>query len=164
MDVCCECCVLSGRGLCDQLIIRPEESYRLWCVVVCDLETSRMRRPWPALGRSATEKNYYYYFKYFFVPWFPKISTLQFRLFSGNLFIISMRFTKTWHAVSQSNVPIPVTVSDKDFSFSFHHRYLDWTLPFTGLILCWRDSQGDSESPDVCTEIPVATELSSAPA
>jgi len=45
--------VLSGRGLCDELITRPEESYRLWCVVVCDLETSRMRRPWPALGRSA---------------------------------------------------------------------------------------------------------------
>ena len=37
--VCCECCVLSGRGLCDELITRPEESYRLWCVVVCDQET-----------------------------------------------------------------------------------------------------------------------------
>jgi len=34
------CCVLSGRGLCDGLITRPEESYRLWRVVVCDLETS----------------------------------------------------------------------------------------------------------------------------
>jgi len=54
--VCCECCVLSGRGLCDKLITRPGESYRLWWVVVCDLETSRMRRPWPALGRSATAK------------------------------------------------------------------------------------------------------------
>jgi len=32
--------VLSGRGLCDELITRPEESYRLWCVIVCDLETS----------------------------------------------------------------------------------------------------------------------------
>jgi hypothetical protein len=30
--------VLSGRGLCDELITRPEESHRLWCVVVCDLE------------------------------------------------------------------------------------------------------------------------------
>jgi hypothetical protein len=40
MSVCCECCVLSGRGLCDELITRPEESYRVWCVVVCDLETS----------------------------------------------------------------------------------------------------------------------------
>ena len=52
----CDCCVLSGRGLCDELITRPEESYRLWCVVVCDLETSRMRRPWPALGRSTIRK------------------------------------------------------------------------------------------------------------
>ena len=30
MDVCCECCVLSGRGLCDELITRLEDSYRLW--------------------------------------------------------------------------------------------------------------------------------------
>jgi hypothetical protein len=43
MDVCCECRVLSGRGLCDELITRPEKTYRMWCVVVCDLETSRMR-------------------------------------------------------------------------------------------------------------------------
>ena len=56
MFVCCECRVLSGTGLCDELITRPEESYRLWCVVVYDLETSRMRRPWPALGRSVTKK------------------------------------------------------------------------------------------------------------
>jgi hypothetical protein len=55
MFVCCECCVLSGRGLCDELITHPEESYRMWCVVVCDLENSRMRRPWPALGRSTTK-------------------------------------------------------------------------------------------------------------
>ena len=34
--------MFSGRGLCDDLITRPEESYRLWCVVVCDLETSRI--------------------------------------------------------------------------------------------------------------------------
>jgi len=38
--------VLSGRGLCDKLITRPEESYRLCCVVVCDLETSRMGAPY----------------------------------------------------------------------------------------------------------------------
>jgi hypothetical protein len=49
MFVCYECCVLSGKGLCDELITRPEESYRLWCV-----ETSRMRRSWPTLGRSTT--------------------------------------------------------------------------------------------------------------
>jgi hypothetical protein len=27
MSVCCECCVLSGRVLCDGLITRPEESW-----------------------------------------------------------------------------------------------------------------------------------------
>ena len=37
MSVSCECCVLSGRGLCDQPITRPEESYRLWSVFMCDL-------------------------------------------------------------------------------------------------------------------------------
>jgi len=50
MSVCCECCVLSGRGLCDGLITRPEESYWLWCVVLCDLETVWMWRPWPTGG------------------------------------------------------------------------------------------------------------------
>ena len=34
------------RGLCDELITRPEESYRLCCVVVCDLETSRIGAPY----------------------------------------------------------------------------------------------------------------------
>jgi hypothetical protein len=41
MFVGCECCVLSGRGLCDGLITRPDESYLLWRVVVCDQETSK---------------------------------------------------------------------------------------------------------------------------
>ena len=50
MFVCCEYCVLSGRGLCDRLITRPEEFYRLWRVIVCDLETSKMRRLKPATG------------------------------------------------------------------------------------------------------------------
>jgi hypothetical protein len=39
--------VLSSRGLCDGLITSPEESYRMWCVVVCDLEISWIRRSWP---------------------------------------------------------------------------------------------------------------------
>jgi hypothetical protein len=51
-----ECCVLSGRGLCDELITRPEESYRTCCVVVCDRGTSKTRRPWLAIGRNATKK------------------------------------------------------------------------------------------------------------
>ena len=58
MFICCECCVFSGSGLCDELITRPEESYRLWCVVVCDLETWWMRRPWPTGGCHAANRKY----------------------------------------------------------------------------------------------------------
>ena len=57
MFVCCECFVLSGRGLCDELITRPEEFYRLWCFVVYDLETSRMRKPRPTEGCHVKNKN-----------------------------------------------------------------------------------------------------------
>jgi hypothetical protein len=34
MVVSCECCVFSRTGLCVALITRPEESYRLWCVLL----------------------------------------------------------------------------------------------------------------------------------
>jgi hypothetical protein len=44
MFVCCECCMMSGRGLCDGLMNRPEESYRMWRVVVCNQETSKPKR------------------------------------------------------------------------------------------------------------------------
>jgi hypothetical protein len=40
MCVSCECCVLSGRGLCDGQITHLEESE-------CDLETSTVRTLWP---------------------------------------------------------------------------------------------------------------------
>jgi hypothetical protein len=50
---CCECCVLSS--LCDELISRLEGCYRLWCVVACDLQTSKMRRLRYSLGRSDIE-------------------------------------------------------------------------------------------------------------
>jgi len=48
MFVCCECCVLSGRGVCDGLITRPEESYRLWRVVVRNLKLEEAKAHyWP---------------------------------------------------------------------------------------------------------------------
>jgi hypothetical protein len=50
MFVCCECCVLSVRGLCDGLITLPEDSNRLWLVVVYDQETLKTRRLKPATG------------------------------------------------------------------------------------------------------------------
>ena len=55
MSLCCECCVLSGRGLCDGLIPHPEESYRLWCFRY-NREDSIMRRPWPTRGCWTTKK------------------------------------------------------------------------------------------------------------
>jgi len=67
MSVCCECCVLSRRDLCDELITRPEETYRLCCVVVSDLETSRTKRAWPPLGRSATKKFEWQEMVYYFI-------------------------------------------------------------------------------------------------
>jgi hypothetical protein len=51
-------CVLSGRGLCDGLITRPEESYRLWCVVVCDIEIRVWGGPGP-LGAVMPNKNHF---------------------------------------------------------------------------------------------------------
>ena len=35
-----------GRTPLDELITHPEESYRLCCVVVCDLETPRIGAPY----------------------------------------------------------------------------------------------------------------------
>jgi len=58
--------VLSGRGLCDGLITRPEESNWMWCVVLYDLQTSCMRRPWSTVGcraRNQQTKNEKLHFK-----------------------------------------------------------------------------------------------------
>jgi len=54
MFVCCECCALSGRGLCDELITGPKEPCRLWCVVVCDLENLKIEE---AMGRVGTQRH-----------------------------------------------------------------------------------------------------------
>jgi hypothetical protein len=58
MSLSCERCVLSGRDICDGPITRPEESYLTWCVSECDLDTSTVRRPWPARGCRAMKKKY----------------------------------------------------------------------------------------------------------
>jgi hypothetical protein len=36
-----DCCVLSGRGLCVRLITRPDESYRVWCVLSVSVKPRR---------------------------------------------------------------------------------------------------------------------------
>lgn len=42
LDVCllCVCCVLSDRGVCGGQIVRPEQSYLLWCVQMRVIEES----------------------------------------------------------------------------------------------------------------------------
>jgi hypothetical protein len=47
--------VLSGRGLCDELITRPEESYRMWRVVVFDLENLKNEEAMTRVGSQRQE-------------------------------------------------------------------------------------------------------------
>jgi hypothetical protein len=56
MFVCCECCVLSSSGLCDELITRPEESYLLSCVVVYDLENLKDEEAMTRVGSQRHSK------------------------------------------------------------------------------------------------------------
>jgi hypothetical protein len=56
MSVSCECCVLSGRGLCVGADHSPRGVLENYGVSECDREVSVMRRPWPtrdccAMGR-----------------------------------------------------------------------------------------------------------------
>ena len=48
--------MLSGRGLCDELITCPEESYRLWCVVVCILENLKNEEAMTRVGSQRHNK------------------------------------------------------------------------------------------------------------
>jgi len=61
VSFCCECCVWSGRGLCDGLVTRPEESYRVWwvCVCVCGgggARESSILGPWAPRGWRGIKK------------------------------------------------------------------------------------------------------------
>jgi hypothetical protein len=61
--VCCECCVLSGRGLCVGLITRPEKSYRVWCVWVWSRipENEEVLAHWGLLRHGKTILLYVYW-------------------------------------------------------------------------------------------------------
>jgi hypothetical protein len=63
MSVYCECCVLSGRGVCDELITRPEESYQLLCGVVGskNLINKDAIAYWELLHPPPPQKKYMYY-------------------------------------------------------------------------------------------------------
>jgi hypothetical protein len=52
--------VLSGRGLGDELSIRPEKSYRLWWVVVCDLENLKNEEAMTRVGSQSPKKKVFH--------------------------------------------------------------------------------------------------------
>jgi hypothetical protein len=56
MSVSCECCVLSDRGLCDELVPCPEESYRVVCLKSVIVKRRKMRWPRPPRGCRAIGK------------------------------------------------------------------------------------------------------------
>jgi hypothetical protein len=60
MSVCCDCCVVSGRGFCVGLITSTEKSYRVCvCVSKCDHEALKMRRLFPTGGLLRHVKHYW---------------------------------------------------------------------------------------------------------
>ena len=155
MDVCRECCVLSGRGLCDGLITRPEEAYRLWCVIVCDQETSsRMRRPWPALGCSAMGGGTYWNIPLYLITqqgfatlkyislisfshlcltlckYFPKFLLL----FCNLLFFYTLICHSYWN-IFYMKIPFSTLFLDSSTMYVEHLRYLDIPNSFHHLSL-----------------------------
>ena len=96
--VCCECRVLSGRGLCDELITRSEQSYRAW-VFVCDPQNLKKRESKSELGCCDKEEFPTSHFLHTAVTPFPLTMDSQnathmiaFPLNSVNKFVTDIRF------------------------------------------------------------------------
>ena len=87
------------------------ESYRLWCVVVCDLETSWMRRPWPTGGLSPQKQTNHWEIKvetirvHTLLPPFPLSMCITLK-------IVPESYSKTWvtmyHLASHKSNPSSV--------------------------------------------------------
>ena len=114
------CCVLSGRGLCDELTTRPEESYRLWCVVVCDLETSWMRTPWLTGGCCAKKEK--------------KCITLPWLLWWRPLHEVHTSYQENRSAVSESEMAV-LTGTKRHAAKQRHGRHGDLTRAM--FRFCW---------------------------
>ena len=70
--------MLSGRGLCDELITRPEESYRIWCVVVCDLENLKDEEAMTRVGSQRHSKKKIRIYIYIYIYYIVIVSTTMF--------------------------------------------------------------------------------------
>jgi len=70
MSVSCEWCLLSRRGLCCGMIIRPGESCRVWCVFECEREAPMMGRLSPTRDCCAMdEENRWWWWRILLVQW-----------------------------------------------------------------------------------------------
>jgi hypothetical protein len=92
--------VLSGRGLCDELITRPENSYRLWCVVVCDPENLKNEEAMIRAGSQCHRKKYIYIYIY----------CINIQVANG---ILNARFAQPAEALCNLNPPGKVIVFRK---------------------------------------------------
>jgi hypothetical protein len=124
ISVCSECWVLSCRGICDEQITRPSESYRLWCVVECDLETSWTRRFWSSGGRWAKQK--------MGGGWLLMLCKYLFHAASA---------VADWHAITR--LPPSIPPNSALFSFlmfihntSTHYRNVMYVLIFFNRFVC----------------------------
>jgi len=113
MSVSCECCVLSGRGLCDELITRQEESYWLVRRFVCtrNLVNEEGRGPLGAVAPNTkiqmhviiTIKSVPVFYNQFFFPpprFFSRILVIHF--ISTNCHVVTYHtfifVICTWHS------------------------------------------------------------------
>ena len=79
--------MLSGTGLCKGLITSPVECYGMWCVAVCDLETSKMRRHGTRWAAAPQE----YIYIYIYILPVPSLVSINIALYFGQVACIIFR-------------------------------------------------------------------------
>jgi len=130
MSVCCDCCVLSGRGICDGPITHSEEFYGVWCDWVWSRNLNNEEVS-AYEGCRATKKKYLCIFECknnvvwedswrFFEPWIPwgLISSRTSTSLRGRVVssvskeaesITFLRNLRTPHLMTQRNMPEEMT-------------------------------------------------------
>jgi hypothetical protein len=121
-SVCCECCVLSGKSLCVELITCPEESYRAWCVSECDGEAMITRGTWTIRGCCALEKKKLHRVKeYGSIDYYRLLSTKTTVMPVTKVPGIRLRCLLFLSASSQTSVPL-TDFTKKNTILKFHEN------------------------------------------